>query len=184
MKLINHEPVLRTCKAIVGILCAAISCVFFSIPVSTEATLCFATSFLCVCGTILMSCAILAWIIPVQSYDWHITADILAHCGLFSYITIWNIIKPGDCLTFSSIKYTGCSDEPVVQDTIIWNIQSKGKYYIKVALDNGKEFNRLPCEFSRQIARLMHSHNTITLNGKNIYSEIENVMPKAKWMIY
>lgn len=184
MKLINHESVLRMCKTIVGILCAAISCIFFSILVGTEATLCFATSFICVCGTILMSCALFVWIIPIESYDWHITADILAHCGLFSYITIWNIIKPGDCLTFSNIKYTGCSDEPAVLDTIIWNIQSKGKYYIKVALNNGKEFTCLPCEFSHKIAHLMHSHNTITLNNKNIYSKIENVMPKVKWVIY
>jgi hypothetical protein len=184
MKLINHEPVLHTCKAIVGILCAAISCIFFSILAGTEAPLCFTTVFICICGILFMSCAFLAWVTPVESYDWHITADILAHCGLFSYITIWNIIKPGDCLTFSSIKYTGCSDEPAVLDTIIWNIQSKGKYYIKVALGNGKEFTCLPCEFSNKIAHLMHSHNTIILNGKNVYSEIENVMPEVKWVIY
>jgi len=184
MKLINHEPVLRTCKAIVGILCATISCLFFSILGGIETPLCFATAFICVCGTLFISCALFAWIIPIDSYDWHITADILARCGLFSYITIWNIIKPGDCLTFSSIKYTGCSDEPAVRDTIIWNIQSKGKYYIKVALDNGKEFTCLPCEFSHKIAHLMHSHNNITLNEKSIYSEIENVMPKVKWIYY
>jgi hypothetical protein len=119
-----------------------------------------------------------------DAYDWHITADILARCGLVSYVTMWNIIKPGDYLTFSSIKYTGCSDEPAVQDTIIWNIQSKGKYHIKVALDNGIEFTCLPCEFSQRIAKLTESHNNIMMNGKTIYSRIENIMPKANWIIY
>lgn len=184
MKLINHEPVLGTCKAIVGTLCAAISCTFFSILAATEAPLCFASGFIFVCGAIFMVCAVLAWIIPVYAYDQHITADILARCGLVSYITIWNIIKPGDYLTFSSIKYTGCSDEPAVQDTVIWNIQSKGQYHIKVALDNGIEFTCLPCEFSQRIAKLTESHNNIMMNGKTIYSRIENILPKANWVIY
>jgi hypothetical protein len=184
MKLINHEPVLGTCKAIVGILCITISCIFFSILAATEASLCFASGFAFVCGALFTVCAILVWSIPVYAYDWHITADILAHCGLVSYITIWNIIKPGDCLTFSSIKYTGYSDEPAVRDTITWNIQSKGKYHVKVALDNGKEFTCLPCEFSQRIAKLTESHNNIMMNGKTIYSRIENILPKANWVIY
>ena len=184
MKLLNHEPVLRTCKVIVGTLCATISCIFFSILANTEATLCFATVFLCVCGTLFTVCATLVLTVPVYSYDWPITASVLARCGLFSYITIWGIIKPGDSLTFSSIKYTGCSDELVVRDTIIWNIQHKGKYHIKVALDNGNEFTCLPYEFSQRIAHLIQSHNSIALNGKNVYLKIENVIPKAKWIFY
>ena len=184
MKLINHEPVLGTCKAIVGTLCAAISCTFFSILAATEAPLSFASGCTFVCGALFMLFALLAWIIPVYAYDWHITADILARCGLFSYITIWNVLKQGDYLTFSSIKYTGCNDEPAVQDTVIWNIQSKGQYHIKVALDNGTEFTCLPCEFSQRIAELTHSHNSIMMNSKVIYSKIENIMPKVKWITY
>lgn len=184
MKLINHELILCTCKAIVGILCATISCIFFSILAGTEATLCFASGFVFVCGAIFAVCAIIAWLMPVYVYDWRITSDILAHLGLFSYITIWNIIKSGDYITFRNIKYTGDSDEPIVQDTEICNIQSKGKYHIKIALANNKELTCLPYEFSQKIAQLMKSHNTILMNGKLVYSKIENIMPKANWIIY
>ena len=184
MKLINHKPILRTCKAIVGILCTTIAFIFFSILAATEAVLCFTSGFIFVCGVLFIICAIFALIIPIDAYDWHITSDILARCGLVSYITIWNIIKPGDYLTFSNVKYTGCDDEPAVKDTIIWNIQSKGKYHVKVSLDNGKEFTCLPCEFSQRIAQLTQSHNSIMMNGKLIYSKIENIMPKANWIIY
>lgn len=184
MKLVNQETILGTCKTIVGTLCAIISCIFFSILSATEAPLCFASGFTFVCGAIFMVCAVVAWLIPVYAYDWHITSGILAHCGLFSYITIWNIIKPGDYITFRNIKYTGDSDEPVIQDTEILNIQSKGKYHIKLALANDKELTCLPYEFSYKVGQLMESHNTILMNGKVIYSKIKSVMPKANWVIY
>lgn len=184
MKLVNHESVLGTCKTIVGTLCAIISCIFFSILAGNEVDLCFVTGFIFTCGAIFMICAVLAWLLPVYAYDWHITSNILAQCGLFSYITMWNIIKAGDYITFRNIKYTGNSDEPETQNTEIWNIQSKGKYHIKVVLDNNKEFTCLPYEFSQKVAQLMNSHNTILMNGKTIYSKIENIMPKANWIIY
>lgn len=184
MKLINHEPVLGTCKAIVGILCAIISCIFFSILAATEAPLCFASGFIFVCGALFMLCAIFAWIIPIYAYDWHITADILAHCGLVSYITIWNIIKSGDYISFANIKYDGTSDEPVTMDIMFWGIVHKGTSYIQLTTSNGNKINLLPYEFSQKVAAMMNSYNTILMNGKKIYSKQENIMPKAKWITY
>ena len=69
MKLVNHEPVLCTCKAIVGILCVAIACIFFSILAVTEADLCFASGFIFMCGTLFTLCAIFAWVIPIYAYQ-------------------------------------------------------------------------------------------------------------------
>lgn len=184
MKLVNHEPVLCTCKVIVGILCAAIACIFFVILAATEVELCFASGFIFVCGILFILCAIFAWIIPVYAYNWHITSNILAHCGLVSYITIWNVIKPGDYISFANIKYDGTSDEPISMDTMFWGVVHKGTSYIQLTTNNGNKINLLPYEFSQKVAEMMSSHNTILMNGKKIYSNLNNIMPKVKWITY
>ena len=184
MKLTKHETIIYTSKILVGILSTVIACTFFSILASSEAGVCFATGFVFIMGIVFLTITFLAFTIPIDAYDWHTTSDILARCGLFSYITLWNIIKTGDYLSFSSIKYTGCDDEPAIRDSVIWTVKYKGKYHIKITLDNGQEYTYLPYEFSENIAKMMNSHNTILMNGKKIYSNLDNIMPKVKWIKY
>ena len=184
MKLTNHETIIYTSKILVGILSAVIACIFFSILASSEAGVCFATGFVFIMGILFLTFTFLALTIPKDVYDWHITSDILAHCGLFSYITLWNIIKPGDYISFVNIKYDGTSDEPISMDTVFWGVVNKGTSYIQMSTSNGNKINLLPYEFSQKVAEMMSSHNTILMNGKKIYSNLDNIMPKVKWITY
>ena len=184
MKLTKHETIIYTSKVLVGILSAVIACIFFNILASNETDVCFVTGFIFIMGIVFLTVTFLILAIPKEAYSWRITGNILARCGLFSYITLWKIIKSGDYLSFSNIKYTGRDDEPIICDSVIWTVKYKGKYHIKITLDNGQEYTCLPYEFSERVAKMMNSHNTILMNGKRIYSNLDNIMPKVKWITY
>lgn len=184
MKLTKHETIIYTSKILVGILSTVIACTFFSILARSEAGVCFATGFVFIMGILFLTITFFALIIPKDVYDWHTTGDILAHCGLCSYITLWNIIKSGDYISFVNIKYDGTSDEPVTMDTMFWGVVHKGTSYIQLTTNNGNKINLLPYEFSQKVASMMNSYNTILMNGKKIYSKQENIMPKVKWITY
>lgn len=121
--------------------------------------------------------------IPKDIYDWPICSKILAHCGLISYISIWDVIKYGDYISFSNIKHDGTSDEPITMNTLFWGVQHKGKYHIQIKNGNGEVIKFLPYEFSQRIASLMSEYNTIMINGKLVYSKKESVMPKTHWYV-
>ena len=183
MKLTNHETIIYTSKILVGILSAVIACIFFSILASSEVGVCFTTGFVFIMGILFLTFTFLALTIPKDVYDWHITSDILAHCGLFSYISIWYVIKDGDYISFANIKHDGTSDEPITINTLFWGIRHKGKYHIQIKTGDGEVIGFLPYEFAQRIASLMREYNTIMINGKLVYSKKESIMPKTHWYV-
>ena len=184
MKLVNHEPIIGISKLITSVLSLTVASLFFNILNNIDAILCFAHIFIFILGALFICVACVSVAIPKNIYDWPICSKILAHCGLFSYITLWNIIKPGDYISFANIKYDGTSDEPISMDTVFWGVVHKGTSYIQISTSNGNKVNLLPYEFSQKVAEMMSSHNTILMNGKKIYSNLDNIMPKVKWITY
>ena len=183
MKLVNHEPIIGISKCSTCLLSILLSSIFFYIMSVINPTICFVHICIFSLGALFLTMAIMIVAIPKDIYDWPICSKILAHCGLISYISIWDIIKDGDYISFSNIKHDGTSDDPITMNTLFWGIQHKGKYHIQIKTGDGEVIGFLPYEFTQRIASLMREYNTIMINGKLVYSKKESVMPKTHWYV-
>lgn len=184
MKLVKHISIIQTCKSIAGTCSFLLSGLLilllavFNIPVSV---LSVSMLFLSI---VLIGFGIFSYGVPVSDCNWTKLSCILAKCGLISYITIWYILQDGDVIDFEYHKYTGDSDDPQITKCEFWEVQLKGTNYIRVSYGNDSVNCLTPQEFVDSFGRTRDKYNVIKINKEIVYSNIESVAPKAKWIIY
>ena len=184
MKLVSHISIIQTCKSIAGTCSFLLSgllillLAIFNIPVNV---LSVSMLFLSI---VLIGFGIFSYGVPISDCNWTRLSCVLAKCGLISYITIWYILQDGDVIDFEHHKYTGDSDDPQITNCESWEVQRKGTNYIRVSYNNDSVNNLTPQEFVNAFGRTRDMHNVIKINKEIVYSNIESVAPKAKWIMY
>ena len=184
MKLVRHISIIQTCKSIAGtcsFLLAGILILLlalFNMPVS------ILSGSMLFLSIVLMGFGTFSYGVPVSDCNWTKLFCVLAKCGLISYITIWYILHDGDVIDFEYHKYTGDSNDPQIIKCEFWEVQRKGINYIRVSHNNDSVNCLTPQEFVDSLGRTIDKYNVIKINKGVVYSNIESVAPKAKWIMY